>query len=490
MSQHSTIAVRRRDVIRAAAGGLAVGSTGLAMTAVIAEAYEGEHRYIVLADSRSRPWLENSGFDVLNSLADDSVFIVTGPPDRQADLARVPGVQHAARDVELRLDETLNGFAEPITPQSDSEGDSPLFWNFQWEKQVIDIEGAHERATGAGSRIVIVDTGIQPGHPDLSNLDEEASIAFLHGEPIVAGEPTDVQGHGTMVGGIAAAQGIGVLGTAPDAELVSIRIYTEAMTTTLIDILLALNYAADIGADAINLSFGTFPLPPQVNASAIRGVFERMMNYVIEQGSIPIAAAGNSAANLQQGGMWMLFTGLAGAIGASATGADDLLTFYSNYGTNAIDIGAPGGGMVTAVKSYCGIMEFVLEGRIANPGEDTQVCFADPDAVFPEPVFDPDEAAVCYPCTTSEFPFPLNGILSTGYDPSTDVYGYAWQGGTSFAAPHVAGLVALVRELDSQLNPRRVENAIKRAAENAVGRSDPALGAGRINAASTLELLG
>ncbi len=61
--------------------------------------------------------------------------------------------------------------------------------------------------------------------------------------------------------------------------------------------------------------------------------------------------------------------------------------------------------------------------------------------------------------------------------------------GTSMAAPQVAGLAALVRELEPDFSARYVENAIKRGAEGGDGQSDDELGAGRTNALDVVESL-
>ena len=66
---------------------------------------------------------------------------------------------------------------------------------------------------------------------------------------------------------------------------------------------------------------------------------------------------------------------------------------------------------------------------------------------------------------------------------------YGWLMGTSMSASQVAGLAALVREVAPDASERQVESAIKYGAESATGRSDPDLGAGRINALNTVELL-
>jgi len=55
------------------------------------------------------------------------------------------------------------------------------------------------------------------------------------------------------------------------------------------------------------------------------------------------------------------------------------------------------------------------------------------------------------------------------------------------AAPQVTGLAGLVRELDPSITAKRVEQAIKRGADGANGRSSPELGAGLIDVANTVE---
>jgi lantibiotic leader peptide-processing serine protease len=445
-------------------------------------------RYIVVGNRHAARALNEAGFEVTHQLAEGRVLLVTGPAGTSdATLEGLAGVQHATRDIEIKLADRMF-FAAGAAAEPPHAHALPELWALQWEKPLLGIPEAHGLATGAGSTIAIIDTGIQPGHPDLQNLNEAASVAFLGGQRVDDGEPLDISGHGTMVAGIAAAQGLGVLGTAPDAELVSIRVFDHEGFTTGGDILLALQYAAEIEADVANLSLGTLPLPPQVNATAMRGAVERVVNDVVRRGTVITAAGGNSAANLQHGGEWMQYPSMANTIGVSATGADDLLSFFSNYGTNAIDVAAPGGGLADPVDSYCGLYEYVFEGRIVEPGEETEICFLFPDEAFPVPVL-PDDAVACFACTAPERPFPLNGIITTFYNPMTGQHGYAWEGGTSFAAPHVAGLVALVRELEPDRHPRRVADVIQQGAEDATGRSDPELGAGRINALNTLNLL-
>ncbi|WP_343195723.1 S8 family serine peptidase [Halovivax sp.] len=273
------------------------------------------------------------------------------------------------------------------------------------------------------------------------------SALFSSGDPI-DDHPWDEHYHGTHVAGTAAATGdVGVIGTAPDAELVSLKVFwfeeidgEVVLTTTTADILAAITAAAAIDADAANMSLGTPPLDPQLNAAGIRVAYERVIQYASREGTAVVASAGNSDANLQQGGYFTVPNSTAGALSVSATGPNDERVFYSNYGTNEIDVGAPGGGYETLEKT--------LEE-------------------------DPAEVA---------WPYPLNLVLST--IPGGE---YAWLAGTSMAAPQVAGTVALVRELAPDANARQVEQAVKAGCEGVDGQSDSDTGAGRINAKNACE---
>ncbi len=432
-------------------------ATGLSLVAIGTVTASGQTRYLVTAsgaDVRSR--LEREGFEVTAELADRDVLLVSGPEDAESDLQRIRGVRAAATDVRFEVDlPELRA-----TPDESTLEEVPDLYDLQWDKQVQDVLEAHEYATGVGTTLAILDTGIYSDHPDLApNVDEERSRLFKDGQTVTDGEPTDVDGHGTHVSGIAAATpdqgadgyGTGIVGTAPDATLVSARVFwfeeidgEEVLTTTTADILRAIDYAAEIGADAANMSIGTPPLPPQVNAEGIRVAYERTIQRATRRGTVVVASAGNSDANLQQGGFFTVPNSTAGAMSISATGPNDLRTFYSNYGTNEIDVGAPGGGYETLEKSLA------------------------------------DDTA---------WPYPTNLVLSSVPPELYDGVPYDHFAGTSMAAPQVTGLAGLVRERRPSANANQVEQAIKHGAELGTGQSDPDLGAGRINAARTVERL-
>jgi subtilisin family serine protease len=431
----------RRTILKGiAAGGLTLsvaGPTGGTESA----------KYLVSATGAGvRSAIEDAGFSVADELAGGRVFVAVGPEDDHPDLQDANGVEHVARDLTFELEEPE--FREAPEDTSDEQ-----LYGLQWDKQVTDVAAAHDTATGAGSRLAIIDTGIDVDHPDLqANVNADEGLLFRYGE--VSHDDVDVYGHGSHVGGIAAAvrDGAGVVGTAPDAELVSLRVFyyddidgdgDQELTTTTHDILLAITHAADIGSDAANMSLGTPPLPPEYNATGAKVAYQRVIQDAVSRGTVVVASAGNSDADLQHGGYFTVPNSTAGAMSISATGPNDERTFYSNYGTNEIDVGAPGGGYETLEKSLA---------------------------------------------SDTEWPYPTNLVLSTV---PPELYGayYAYFAGTSMAAPQVTGLAGLVREVAPDANANAVERAIKDGAELVDGESSADLGAGRVNADRTLDSL-
>ncbi|WP_458204481.1 S8 family peptidase [Haladaptatus sp. NG-SE-30] len=301
------------------------------------------------------------------------------------------------------------------------------------------------------TRIAIIDTGIDVSHPDLEgNVNADECRLFKYGE--ITPDTTDVYGHGTHVAGIAAASNdgtTGVVGTVPDAELVSLRVFyyddvdgdgTAELTTITSDILLAIDYAASLGADAMNMSIGTPPLPPHYNQYGFRQAYRLVIEDAVRRGSVVVVSAGNAGTDLGKHGLFTTPNSVPSAMSVSATGPNYALVFYSNYGTSEVDIGAPGGGYETLEKTLS------------------------------------DE---------TEWPFPTNLVLSSVPPELYDAY-YAYFAGTSMGAPQVTGTAALVRSKFPELPTKQVEQALEQGADLLQGKNDSELGAGRVNATGAL----
>jgi len=497
----------RRDVLKGVvAGGISVSAVGVA-------GGERSQQYLVTTRGpKARTRLEHEGFTVVRSLAGGDVLLVSGA-ESPADVA---GVGEAVRNVRLHLERPVKRAPLP-DPAADTENES--LYPAQWDKQNTNVAAAHETTTGEGATIAVIDTGTDLDHPDLtpnvragalfrrvagrgdnvvdsladgqftgktdvrvpdSDLEE---FAVTNAEGTVVGyEPAgfdlesrnasdDVEGHGSHVSGIAAASvgkevfegGTGIAGTAPDATVVPHRVFywerqevtyepeegveetreLVVTSTTTADILTAIDFAAnELGVDAMNLSIGTPPLPPQANREGFRQAYRLVVQDAVNAGSVVVVSAGNSDTELNKGGVFTVPNSVPGAMSIGATGPNRERAFYSNYGANELSLAAPGGGYETLAKTLA---------------DDT------------------------------EWPFPTNLVLSTVPPDLNDGLAFDYYAGTSMAAPQVAGLVALVREVNPDLSAKQVQSVIENSARYANGKGDPDLGAGVVYAPGAVE---
>ena len=422
------------------------GVAGLAATATItgtASAADGRTQYLVGSNGNGvADGVADAGFEVRHELAEGDVLVVVGPSDAAADIESVGGVSAANPDVTLELDEPeVDAEATDETAPSDGAALTDL----QWDKETTDVFEAHEYATGEGTRVAIVDTGIDLNHPDLGNVNEDLGRAFVVDDDVPEIGPDDSGTHGTHVAGTVGATGeAGIVGTAPDTELIPIRVFPADGGATFGDILAGIDYAAEIGADAANFSLGIPGVQqPGSEVNKLKAEVQTVFQSAVRRGTVITGSAGNDSGSLQGSG-FTLPNSVPAAFTVSATSPADTLSFYSNFGTSDIDIAAPGGWYETIPRTL---------GETGEPGD---------------------------------IPFPQNGVFSTI---PTDEGTYGYKSGTSMAAPQVAGLAALVRELEPNANASRVEQAIQKGAEGANGKSDTEFGAGIINALNTVERL-
>lgn len=483
MTRKNTQHVNRRDILRATCGAIIVGGVGPSIAGV-AVADDVDQRFITVGTPAAESRIEDEGYDVMHSLADGGVLIVVGSDGDQADLGDITGVQHVVPDVNVRYTDVRvdsDTASESSDGGAETESEDPVFGNLQWDKRLMDVQKAHETATGDGVRVAIIDTGIESGHTDLDpNLNEDLSVRFKNGEMVRQGDPHDARpgGHGTQVAGIVAASGVGVVGVAPDAELVSINIFQDDLPVgewTVVDLLVSLEYAREIAADVVNMSLLSVGAPSDSRTSAdidhggLRAAIERLTNMLAREGIVMAAAAGNFGADLQTGGAWWFPGGQHGVLNVSATGPNDKLVYYSNYGTRWIDVAAPGGGYETVEKTLC-----TQDGLIIG-------CEDEDD----EPPENLDDLVDDCECEPGDLPFPFNWVWSTWFSNGTPAV--ATFAGTSAAAPQVAGIAALVQEANPDLNARQVEQVIKESAELVDGQDDAEFGAGRVNAAIAVD---
>ncbi len=213
----------------------------------------------------------------------------------------------------------------------------------QWNMKAMGApEGWANTARGKGVIVAVIDTGV-------SQVEDLKGTKMLEGATFVPGTSTaaDDQGHGTHVAGTIAQttnNGIGVAGIAPEATIMPVKVLSKWGFGTSSWIASGIDYAADNGADVINLSLG----------GGYSSVIHNAIKKARKKGVIVIAAAGNS------GKRGVGYPGaLEETIGVSATGPDGKLSFYSSYG-KGVDIAAPGGDKR---KAGGGILQNTIDGK-------------------------------------------------------------------------------------------------------------------------------
>jgi serine protease len=165
----------------------------------------------------------------------------------------------------------------------------------QWGHVQLHLDDAYDTSTGEDVVIAILDSGVDLDHPDL--VDKLVpGWDFIENDD----QPQDENGHGTHVAGIAAAttnNGIGIAGAAPDARIMPVRVMNGLGVGDPEVIAQAITWAADNGADIINLSLGG-------NTDLLSRIFKNgPMNLAIvdanTKGVLVIAAAGNDDTFIQ-----------------------------------------------------------------------------------------------------------------------------------------------------------------------------------------------
>ena len=152
----------------------------------------------------------------------------------------------------------------------------------------------------------------------LLDQDTAAQVAAL--------EPPPFFGHGTMVAGV-------IRLSAPGARIMPLRVFNSSGQAHLFDIVRAIYFAVDHGANVINMSFSM----PDSSSE-----LQRAIQYARSQGVVCVAAAGNHGEHVQ-----VYPAKYPAAVGVAATTVDDALSDFSNFGSDLVDLAAPGAGIVS-----------------------------------------------------------------------------------------------------------------------------------------------
>ena len=206
------------------------------------------------------------------------------------------------------------------------------YWGQMWGLARLQAESAWAVTRGnAGVKVAVVDTGVST-HVDLPEAQIAAGQDFS-GEGGANGR-SDGHGHGTHVTGTIVASvnnSVGVAGLAPDVSILPVKVLNSSGSGSDSSVAEGILYAADQGADVISMSLG----------GGYSDTIATAVAYAIAQGSLPVAAAGNSRTS---GSPVSYPAALPGVLAVAATDSNDAYASFSNSGSY-VDISAPGVGI-------------------------------------------------------------------------------------------------------------------------------------------------
>ncbi|MCX5409451.1 S8 family serine peptidase [Streptomyces sp. NBC_00335] len=387
-------------------------------------------------------------------LGTGAALVTLGAP---ADAAAVMAQFRADPDVAY-VEADSRAYALAVTP---NDTEYAKQWDLFEPTAGMNVPAAWDTTTGSGVTVAVIDTGYV-AHSDLA-ANVVAGYDFIasstaardgngrdnnpadQGDWSAAGEcgtgskASDSSWHGTHVAGTIAAatsNSKGVAGIAYGAKIQPVRVLGKCGGATS-DIVDAITWAsggtvAGIPANAtpakvINMSLG--------GSGACTATYQNAINAAVGRGTTVVVAAGNS--NSDAAGFSPASCN--NVINVAASNRTGDRSFYSNYGA-IIDVAAPGGETRRATDT---------------PGTITT---------------------------------PENGIWSTLNTGATTpgAENYEPYQGTSMAAPHVAGLAALLKSANSALTPAQIESAIKTTTRPLAGTCTGGCGTGLADAAAAV----
>ena len=359
-------------------------------------------------------------------------------------LRRVPGVHSV--DVERRASLRFAPNDPALTAAEPAPG-TPSGTPISWWIRRSGLPAAWDVTRGDGATVAVIDTGADGGHPDLrGKIADSIDNDSVNGHGPAT---SDENGHGTHVASLACAagdNGLGSVGSGLNCKLLIIK-------TDLGDgsIARSIVQAADRGADAINMSFGSDGGPaPQAIVDAIE--------YAYGKGVILVSAADDQPRE-EQGYP-------SNVLQPTGTGADL----------------AAGRGLTVTAANFSGV-------RASFAGRGSQISLAGFGA-FEGP--GPRGIFSSFPGNATELENSGGGLLFGGSQCQcrTALDGdsrYAYLQGTSMAAPIVAGIAAMARHLNPDASVAEIIQALKQTASRPAGSGwNPELGWGIIDAGAAM----
>ncbi|MDX8364889.1 S8 family peptidase [Cytobacillus sp. IB215665] len=441
--------------------------------------------------------VEELGGTIVKSIPEIGVIQVKAPTDFAKDAIKHADISVATPSLVVNVPDLHSIDIEDTS----IDVNNASLYDLQWDIKRVTNDGAsYDINTGNHDVVVgIIDSGIDVNHPDVKENLLPGSKNFVPAGGITGvdksetGDLYDIQdrnGHGTHVAGTIAGNGE-ILGVAPNVGFRSYRVFAAeggAHDAWIVEAIIA---AANDGVDVINMSLGgimakgqVYFTDPETGERTKLGddvaefvAYSRAMKYAEKKGALVVTSAGNDGinatnhkevtelANLKYGPDGYEYIGasfyapasIPNVVSVSATGPFDELALYSNYGNGFVDVAAPGG-------NYELYMEYLNAGIF--------------DEYIANRLFEGEFNLSSVPDVSYEY--DAEGVI---VDYTYNGPSYAWQVGTSMAAPKVSAVAALIYATNDDITPKKVKLHLQKSAEDIGGNGhDESFGKGLVNA--------
>jgi subtilisin family serine protease len=267
-------------------------------------------------------------------------------------LAAHPGVAYAEPDY-IQSTGATKAPNDPLYPLQWPVAENPDGYD-------IDAPTAWAQRTSC-AKVAVVDTGVDTDHPDLvANLykskdkpnngkddDKNGYVDDTYGLNAIKGKGSaeDDNGHGTHVSGIVAGRAndsVGVSGICWSAKVLPVKFMNAKGKGSTSDAIAAIQYAVKQGFKIVNCSFGS-----SSKSSALKDVIDYAQDHKV----LMVVAAGNNGENIDKKPEYPAAYGNSNILTVAATTNTDQLASFSNFGSKAVDVAAPGD---TVLSTYLG----------------------------------------------------------------------------------------------------------------------------------------
>ncbi len=304
----------------------------------------GAPQWVIVLESgaSAQSFANDHGLVTVSVLNEADLYLFQGPGDLSA-LQADPRVQSAEPNDDIVFSEPVDlimGFYEGSWSESTYPGQSAL--------SGLHLDQVHRVATGNAVTVAVLDTGVDPTHPHLSDQVLLNPIPFLGQSETVPngldddgdGQVDEAFGHGTHVAGIIAT-------VAPGAKILPIRVLNDDGVGTAFDLAVGLYEALFLQADIVNLS---------LSLNAYSPVIANLLQLLDAAGIRVVAAAGNTGTDPKYPATDAV------TVGVAALDSHQLLATFSGRGN--VPLGAPG---VDVVSSFPG-------GQLAQASGTSMAC--------------------------------------------------------------------------------------------------------------------